>query len=61
MLREQLGLAVCELGRLCFERICDLGVQLLTGAAQQAAMRRVLHQRVLEAIDRAGRRASLKD
>ena len=38
-----------------FERFGDLRVQLLACAAEQAAMRRVLHQRVLEAVDRVGR------
>jgi len=34
-----------------FERFSDLRVQSLPRAAQQAAMRCVLHQRVLEAVD----------
>ena len=55
MLREELGLAVHQLGRMGFERFGDLHVQLLPGTTQQAAMRHVLHQRVLEAIDRVGR------
>jgi len=38
-----------------------LRVQLLPCAAQQAAVCRVLDQRVLEAIDRIGRRAALED
>jgi hypothetical protein len=61
MLREELRLAVHQLGGMGFERCGDLRVQLLAGAAQQAAMRRVLHQRVLEAIDRVGRHATLED
>jgi hypothetical protein len=44
-----------------FEGFGDLRVQLLPGTAQQAAMRRVLHQRVLETVHRIGRRAALKD
>jgi len=60
MLREELGLAVDQLGGMGFERLGDLRVQLLARAAQQAAVRRVLHQRVLEGIDRVGRRASLE-
>ena len=59
MLREELGLAVDQLGGMGFERLGDLRVQLLARAAQQAAVRRVLHQRVLEGIDRVGR-ASLE-
>ena len=60
MLRQQLGLAVQDLGRKGFERFGDLRVQLPAGIAQQAAMRRILHQRVFEAVDRRGRRAALK-
>jgi hypothetical protein len=44
-----------------FERFGDPLVQFLPGAAQQTAMRRILHQRVLEAVDRVGRCASLED
>jgi hypothetical protein len=61
MLREKLGLGFCDLGGMGFERFGDLRVQLLPGIAQQAAMRRVLYQRVLEAVERLGRRAALED
>jgi hypothetical protein len=61
MLREEFGLAVHQLGGMGFERFGDLRVQLLPSVAQQAAMRRVLHQRVLEGIDRLGRHAALED
>jgi hypothetical protein len=61
MLREKLGLAFYDLGGVGCERFGDLRMQLLPGIAQQAAVRRVLHQRVLEAVDRVGRSASLKD
>jgi type II secretory ATPase GspE/PulE/Tfp pilus assembly ATPase PilB-like protein len=61
MLCEELGLAVHQLRGTGFERLGDLRVQLLPGAAQQAVVSRVLHQRVLEAIDRIGRDASLED
>jgi RNA polymerase-interacting CarD/CdnL/TRCF family regulator len=44
-----------------FERIGDLRVQLPPRTAQQAAVRRILHQRVLEAVDRVGQCASLKN
>ncbi|HKM72883.1 MAG TPA: hypothetical protein VJX94_22930 [Stellaceae bacterium] len=44
-----------------FQRFGDLSMQLLAGAAQQATMRRVLHQSVLEGIDRIGRPASLEN
>ena len=60
MLREEFGLRVYQLGGLDFEGLGDLRVLLLPRAAQQAAMRRVLHQRVLKAIDRIGRCATLK-
>ncbi len=54
MLCEQLGLAVHDLGEMGFERFGDLRVQLLARAAQQTAVRRVLHQRMLETVDRLG-------
>src|SRR5580692_8510042 len=60
MLREELWLAVHHLGGMGFERFGDLRVQLLPGIAEQAAVRRVLHQRVLEGIDRVGWRATLE-
>ena len=60
VLCEELGLGVRQPGTLRFERFGDLRVQLLTVIAQQAAVRRVLHQRVLEGIRRVGRRAALK-
>jgi hypothetical protein len=61
MLREKLGLAFYNLGGMGLERVSDLRMQLLPGLAQQAGVRRVLHQRVLEAVDRVGRRAALED
>ena len=45
------------MGRECFG---DLREQLLARAAQEAAMRGVLHQRVLKAKHRVGRRTSLE-
>ena len=60
MLREDLGLVLHQLGRMGLERCSDPGVQLLTSTTQQAAMRCVLHQRVLEAVDRVGRCATLE-
>jgi hypothetical protein len=61
MLCEELGLSVHDLGGIGLERFGDLRVQLLPRAAQQAAVgRRILYQRVLEAIDRVGRRATLE-
>jgi hypothetical protein len=58
--REELGMSVRDLRVIGLERLGDLRVQLLAGAAQQAAMRSVLHQRVLEAVDRLGRRTALE-
>ena len=43
MLREELGLAVRQFGKVSFERFSDLRVQLLPYAAQQTAVRRILH------------------
>ena len=43
MLREQLGLVLHHLRELDFKRFCDLRVQLLPRAAQQAGVSRVLH------------------
>src|SRR6516165_9739461 len=61
MLREEFGLAVRQLGEMGFERFGDPRVQLLARAAQQAAMRRVLHQRMLECKDSVGRGATLEN
>ncbi len=61
MLSEEFGLAVHHLGGMGFERSSDLRMQLLADASQQATVRRVLYQRVLEAIDCVGRHASLED
>ena len=61
MLREELWLTVYELGKIGRERSGDLRVQLLTSAAQQAAMRRVLHQCVLEGVECVGWCAALED
>ena len=60
MLGEELGLAVDQLGGMGFEGFGDLCVQSLASAAQQAAVRRILHQRVLETLDCVGRRAPLE-
>jgi len=60
MVCEELGLALHQLGGMGSECFGDLCMQLLARPAQQAAMRRVLHQRVLEAIHGIGRRAALE-
>jgi hypothetical protein len=54
MLRKKLGVGVYQLGGMGFESFGDLRVQLLPRGTRQAAVSRVLHQRVLEAIDRVG-------
>jgi len=61
MLCEEFGLAIHQLGEVGLERFGDLRVQLQPSIAQQAAMRRVLHQRVLEAVDRLRWSAALED
>ena len=61
MLREKFRLALYQLGRLDFERIGDLPMQLLARTAQQAVVSRVLHQCMLEEIDGVGRGAALGD
>src|SRR6516225_6278534 len=55
MLGEKLGLGFHQLGGKGFERLGDLRVQLLPSAAQQAAVRRILHQSVLEVVNRVRR------
>ena len=61
MLREELGLAVHQLGEMGFERFGDLRVQVLPRAPQKAAVSRILHQRVLKGIDRVRRLATLEN
>jgi len=60
MLREELGLAFHQLRGIGFERFGDLRVQLPSGIAQQAVVRCVPHQRMLEGIDRVRRLSSLR-
>src|SRR5689334_3431943 len=59
MLGKALGLGVYQFGGTGFERLCDLWVPSLRSAAQQAAAS--CSQRVLEAVDRFGRRAAFED
>jgi hypothetical protein len=42
---------------MSFKRFRDVRVQLLSSTAQEAGMRHLLQQRVLEGIDRLGGRA----
>ena len=60
MPREQLGLCLHQLRRLRFQCLGDPRVQSSPGTAQQAAVRHVLHQRMLEAVDRIRRHAALE-
>jgi hypothetical protein len=60
MLREKFGLALRQFREMGFKRFGNLRMQLLPGTSQQAAVRRVLNQRVLEGVDRVGRRAALE-
>src|SRR5271166_5774009 len=57
MLGEELRLVFYYFWKIGFERVGDLRMQLPAGLAQQAAVSCVLHQRVLEGVDRFGRRA----
>src|SRR5215469_6112184 len=60
-MREDLRPGFDEVRRPLFQRLGDPAMQGLARAAQQAAVRRILYQRVLEGIDRVRRRAALKD
>ena len=48
--RELRGLRGHDLGKLTLQRHGDPGMDLLTATAQQGAVRRILHQRVLERV-----------
>src|SRR5215468_11494458 len=50
MMRHELGLCFRQLGELAFKRIGDTAVQLLAPPPQQARVRRILQQGVLEDI-----------
>src|SRR5262249_36123040 len=52
MLCEKLGLAVLQFGQMSLQRSGDLRMRLPADIAQQAAVLRVLHQRVLKAVNR---------
>ena len=58
---QQLRLGLCLLRKVRLEHGGDAGVQLLALAAQQAGIGRVLHQRVLEGVDRVRRRPAAED
>src|SRR5215468_5955372 len=61
MLCEKLGLAVPQFGQMSLQRFGDLRMRLPADIAQQAAVLRVLHQRVLKAVNRIRGCAALKD
>ena len=56
MTRQQLRLALCDIGELAFENFRDEGVQRPSVLAQQRAVRRVLNKGVLEEVGRIRRR-----
>ena len=56
---EQFGLGLHQLAGLCWQRLGDQRVQFPPRTAQQTAVSRVPHQRVLEAVDRVWRHATL--
>jgi len=60
MLREEFELAVHQLRGKGFKCFGNLRMQLSPHATQEAAVTRVLHECVLEGIDRVGRHASLE-
>ena len=53
--RQQFGLVLGNLGELAFESFGDAGVKRASRLAQQRAIGRVLHKRVLEQISRVRR------
>ena len=55
--RQQLRLALGNLGELAFKNFGDASVKRASRLAQQRAVGRVLHQRVLEQISRVRRHA----
>src|ERR1700675_2970318 len=57
MPREHFRLALGDLRKLPFERVCDTRVEYASRLAQQGAIGRVLHQGMLEQIGRVRRHA----
>src|SRR5262249_40497335 len=58
---HELRLCLCQLGELAFERIGDTAMQLLAPSPQQARVRCILQQGVLEDIRGIRRLATAKD
>src|SRR6266567_1576161 len=60
MLRKDLGLCVPDFSEMGFESLADFRTQLFPGTAQKALVSSILHERVLEAVNRVRRHASLE-
>src|SRR5262249_57821929 len=60
MVREELGLAVHQLGKISLRCLGNQSMQLLPGTAQKTTVGCFLDQRMLEGIDRIRRCAALK-
>jgi len=60
MMGEQLGLSLDEISEMLLQYSRDARVQLLAPPAQQGAVGRVLHQRVLEEIGGLWRHTAAK-
>src|SRR3954469_10063170 len=60
MMREHLGFGAFDVREALIDHTRDLRVQLLSAALEQRLIRRVLHQRMLEAVDRIWRGAAAK-
>ena len=57
MPRQQIGLAIGDVWKLAFDRFGDPGMKRASRLAQQRAIGRVLHQRMLEQVARLRRHA----
>jgi len=58
MVRQHLGFGGRDVRKTLLDHPRDLGVQLLSAALEQRVVSRILHQRMLEAVDGIGRRAA---
>ena len=61
VVRHQFGLRFEDLGKLRLERVGDVAVKLLTFASQETAIRRILHEGVLEYVGGIRRLAAAID
>jgi hypothetical protein len=55
---QHFGFGSFDFREALFDHLCDLAVQLLSTAFEQRVISRVLHQCMLEGVDRIGRRAT---